>query len=195
MLLYDIEIPIAKVPVISTDSRNAMIAAESDRRNMSTRHTDVKYIWVKEKIKNGELTLDWIASRNMKADGLTKPLNPTKQAEFVRLIGLTEVIATQEKNKNDETKNSIDRHTECSALRKKKILRRRESEYAGCLCPPEQQTTRKSTVLQKKFVHDQREKKRDCLDAICRYSYRKYPREVELFLISNPRDTRNFSLQ
>jgi hypothetical protein len=56
-LLYDIQIPIPKIPVIGTDS---LIAADSDRRNMSTRHTDVRYKWVKGKIKNGELTLDWV---------------------------------------------------------------------------------------------------------------------------------------
>ena len=56
-LLYDIQIPIPKIPVIGTDS---LIAAESDWRNMSTRHTDVRYKWVKEKIKNGELTLDLV---------------------------------------------------------------------------------------------------------------------------------------
>ena len=75
-LLYDIQIPIPKITVIGTDSKNALIAAESDQRNMSTRHTDVGYKWVKEKIKNGELTLDWVETGKMKADG-----RPYKAAE------------------------------------------------------------------------------------------------------------------
>ena len=36
-LLYDIQIPILNIPVIGTDSKNTLIAAESDHRNMSTR--------------------------------------------------------------------------------------------------------------------------------------------------------------
>jgi hypothetical protein len=62
---------------------------------MSTRHTDFRYKWVKEKVKNGELTLHWIETGKMKTDSLTKLLNPTKQAHFVRLIGLSEVIMTK----------------------------------------------------------------------------------------------------
>jgi hypothetical protein len=106
-LLHDIQIPILKIPVIGTDSKNALIAAESDRRNMSTRHTDVRYKWVKEKIKNGELTLDWVETGKMKADGLTKPLNPTKQAHFVRLIGLSEVIAKKAREKETQAEDKL----------------------------------------------------------------------------------------
>ena len=101
-LLYDMNIPMAKIPMIGTDSRNALIAAESDRVNLSTRHTDVRYKWVKEKVRNGELTLRWIETAQMKADGLTKALSANKQAHFVRLIGLTEVTGFQ-KNEGIET--------------------------------------------------------------------------------------------
>ena len=52
--LYDIQIPIPKIPIIGTDSKNALIAAEGDRRNMSTRHTDIRYKRVNEKIRNGD---------------------------------------------------------------------------------------------------------------------------------------------
>jgi hypothetical protein len=48
----------------------------------------------------GEIALKWIDTANMKADGLTKALNTTKQAQFVKLIGLTEVI--HEKKKDDK---------------------------------------------------------------------------------------------
>ena len=106
-LLHDIQIPIPKIPVISTDSKNALIAAESDRRNMSTRHTDVRYKWVKEKIKNEELILDWVETGKMKADGLMKSLNPAKQAHFVRLIGLNKIIIKKKyKKETQETGSS-----------------------------------------------------------------------------------------
>jgi hypothetical protein len=104
-LFYDMKIPVSKIPMIGTDSKNALLAAESDRQNMSTRHTDVRYKWVKERVKNGELTLRWIDTDNMKADGLTKVFNPTKQAHFVRLIGLSEVVAQKKNPDEDKTKD------------------------------------------------------------------------------------------
>ena len=95
-LLRDINIPVSKVPAIGTDSMNALRAAESPQENMSTRHVDVRYKWIKEKVKNGELTLNWVDNTNMKADGLTKALNPTKQAQFVKIIGLTEIFSGEQ---------------------------------------------------------------------------------------------------
>jgi hypothetical protein len=68
----------AKILMIGTDSRNALIAAESDCVNLSTRHTDFRCKWVKEKVWNGELTLQWIETAQMKANGLIKPLNAIK---------------------------------------------------------------------------------------------------------------------
>ena len=90
-LLSDIGIRVRKVPTIGTDSRNAISAAESSQTNMSTRHTNVRFKWVKEKISLGELILNWVDTTQMIADGLTKTLTPAKQAEFVKLISLLEV--------------------------------------------------------------------------------------------------------
>ena len=42
-LLTDMKIPIPKIPMIGTDSLNALHAAESPQENMSTRHVDVRY--------------------------------------------------------------------------------------------------------------------------------------------------------
>jgi hypothetical protein len=104
-LLGDMKIPMTKIPMMGTDSRNALLAAESDRVSLSTRHTDVRYKWVKERIRNGELTLKWIDTTQMKADGLTKPLSADKQAHFMRLIGLTEVLGWRKDNKKNENEN------------------------------------------------------------------------------------------
>ena len=77
-------IPMSKIPMIGTNSQNALIGAESDRVNLSTRHPDVRYKWVREKVRNGELTLRWIETAQMKADGPTKSLHANKQADIVR---------------------------------------------------------------------------------------------------------------
>jgi hypothetical protein len=38
----------------------------------------------------------------MKADGLTKALNPTKQAHFVKIMDLTEVIENENRGAGNE---------------------------------------------------------------------------------------------
>ena len=101
-LLTDMKIPVLKIPIIGTDSLNALRAAESPQENMSTRHVDVRYKWVKERVQRGELTLSWVETANMKADGLTKALNPTKQAHFVKIVGLTEVIEDENRMAENE---------------------------------------------------------------------------------------------
>ena len=45
----------------------------------------------------------------MKVDGLTKALNPTKQAQFVKIIGLTEIFSGEQ-----YSEASRDRHSENS---------------------------------------------------------------------------------
>src|SRR5580692_13069273 len=93
------KIPVPKIPMIGTDSLNALHAAESPQENMSTRHVDIRYKWVKEGVQRGELTLSWVETANMKADGLTKALNPTKQAHFVKTIGLSEIFIGEQHSK------------------------------------------------------------------------------------------------
>jgi hypothetical protein len=63
---------------------------------------DVRYKWVKERVQRGELTLSWVEKSNMKADGLTKALNPMKQAHFVKVVGLTEVIEDENRGAGND---------------------------------------------------------------------------------------------
>jgi len=138
-LVRDVQIPARKIPMIGTDSRNAMLAAEGDRQNMSTRHTDVRYKWIKERIQKGELTLRWIETSQMKADGLTKALNTVQQARFVGLIGLSEVIDKEHKIESCDAieKNPGNRATptnqEVSLLVWKNGPRQREKEYRDAM--------------------------------------------------------------
>ena len=40
-----------------------------------TKHIDLRYHYLREKVTNGEIILDWVQSANQLADGLTKPLS------------------------------------------------------------------------------------------------------------------------
>ena len=80
-------------PVIGTDSTNMMKVVKRNQHSLSTRHTDIRYKWIKEKCEKGELTLEWVSTENMRADGLTKPFRTTQQAHFIQLLEMTKVIS------------------------------------------------------------------------------------------------------
>jgi hypothetical protein len=40
-----------------------------------TKHIDLRYYYLRDKVINGEIILDWVQSTNQLADGLTKALS------------------------------------------------------------------------------------------------------------------------
>ena len=70
------------------DNQGAMALAKNPIDHKRTRHINVSYHFVRELITNGILTLTYISTNEMMADGLTKALTPAKFAEFLRMLGL-----------------------------------------------------------------------------------------------------------
>ncbi len=50
---------------------------------------DIQYHYVRKKIEDGEINLEYIPTITMAADGLTKPLGKTKWGHFIKQLGLT----------------------------------------------------------------------------------------------------------
>ena len=92
-LLRETGLNLTKIPSIGTDSTNLMKVAKRNQHSLSTRHTDIRYKWIKEKCEKGELTLEWVLTDNMRADSLMKPFGTTQQAHFVQLLEMTKVIS------------------------------------------------------------------------------------------------------
>jgi len=55
-----------------------------------TRTIDIRYKWVIEQTAKGFLNVGHVQGIDMPADGLTKPLQKEKHAEFVRMLGMVE---------------------------------------------------------------------------------------------------------
>ena len=53
-----------------------------------TKHLDVKFLYVKQQYKNGEIDLQHIPGEKQPADILTKALGPVAHARGCRLLGL-----------------------------------------------------------------------------------------------------------
>jgi hypothetical protein len=66
------EVPAATV---LQDNQSTMVLANKGRSASSkTRHIGIRYFWVKDRIEQGEVALEYLATEDMAADILTKPL-------------------------------------------------------------------------------------------------------------------------
>jgi len=71
--------------VIGQDNQSTIqMVTESNKESMRTRHINVRYFWLRERVKNKELTLMYVPTGNMLADILTKPMQGNLFRSFVR---------------------------------------------------------------------------------------------------------------
>ena len=70
------------------DNQGAIALAKNPIDHKRTRHINVSYHFVRELITKGTLTLTYIPTNEMVADGLTKALTPAKFAGFIDMLGL-----------------------------------------------------------------------------------------------------------
>ena len=71
--------------VVGQDNQSTItMMSESKKESMRTRHINVRYYWLREKIKSKELTLVYVPTGNMLADILTKPMQGNLFRSFVR---------------------------------------------------------------------------------------------------------------
>ena len=75
---------------IECDNKGAIDLAKSPVDHKLTRHINVSYHFVRELIANETLRYNYISAKDMKADGLTKALTPTKLKRFVEMLGLND---------------------------------------------------------------------------------------------------------
>ena len=73
---------------IYTDNNGALLLAKNPIFHERTKHIAVKYHYIRDLIIKGIIDLNYIPSKDQKADGLTKPLDRTKFNEFLVQIGL-----------------------------------------------------------------------------------------------------------
>lgn len=49
---------------------------------------DIRYHYIRQEVSNGSINVQWIATTDQKADGLTKALDRYKQDAFVKQLNL-----------------------------------------------------------------------------------------------------------
>ncbi len=79
--------PRISVPLYG-DNQGAIALASNPEHHRRTKHIDVRYHWIREAVDSGLITLDYVPTADMPADGLTKALVPVKFERFLGMIGM-----------------------------------------------------------------------------------------------------------
>ena len=74
--------------VIFTDSANALAIALNPFERARTRHIDIRYKWVVDKVTKGEFRLQHVDTASQIADGFTKGLLKERHLGFVRQLNI-----------------------------------------------------------------------------------------------------------
>ena len=78
----------SKDTVLMQDNKSCMLLHNNGKASSSkrTRHLNIRYYFLSDRIANGELRVEYCPTNDMIADYYTKPLQGTKFREFRKLI-------------------------------------------------------------------------------------------------------------
>jgi hypothetical protein len=89
MLLENIGFKQEKPTVIYQDNKSTILIATSETTSNKLKHVNNRYFFVREKIAEGIITLEYLPTERMLADGLTKPLQGQAFKDFVKNLKLS----------------------------------------------------------------------------------------------------------
>jgi histone deacetylase 1/2 len=82
-LLAELQIPLASTPTLWCDNLGATFLAANPMFHARTKHVEIDYHFVRERVASNELHVRFLCSKDQLADIFTKPL-PTSRFEFLR---------------------------------------------------------------------------------------------------------------
>ena len=83
-------------PVIFCDNQQTLRLLKKETPKLATRlkHVDIHQCWLRQEVQCGRITVDWIESNKMIADGFTKILPAQRHRIFVQQMNLVDVDIT-----------------------------------------------------------------------------------------------------
>ena len=90
-LYSELNRPIKTPTLVLEDNQSTIKAAKNPALHSRTKHTLLKYRYIREAREAGIFDIYYIDTTRMPADGLTKPLNGVTHQKFINLIGLTPI--------------------------------------------------------------------------------------------------------
>jgi hypothetical protein len=73
-LLSELDVLSDRTPILYCDNQSAIAISENDKFHNRTKHIDIRHHYIRDAVKNKEIQLQWIESKNQQADILTKSL-------------------------------------------------------------------------------------------------------------------------
>jgi hypothetical protein len=68
-----------------------LITSTNTKLHTKLKHVDIHNHWLRQEVTEGRLTIRWVSTAEMAADGLTKPLTRQNHERFVRLLRLHDI--------------------------------------------------------------------------------------------------------
>ena len=78
----------SSIPNIMTDSQSAMKLANNPEFHKKTKHIDITYHFIRDAIKQKQIVLEYVNTKQQKADGFTKGLDTLKHKSFLQTLNL-----------------------------------------------------------------------------------------------------------
>ena len=76
---------------IQADNKSAIALAENPIYHGRTKHIEIRYHFIREKVTEGKIKLEFVPTKDKAADGLTKPLAGEAFTKFLKELGLEQV--------------------------------------------------------------------------------------------------------
>jgi hypothetical protein len=90
-LLTEMNVMINSAVQLLEDNQSCIKALENwDQKRM--KHIDIKYHFIKDLAESGIISVSYVASKDQKADVMTKPLDPELFYRHLKNLGMTGVV-------------------------------------------------------------------------------------------------------
>ena len=92
-LFKQIEFDPEHQPPILCDNQQTvgLIQKERPQATSKLRHVDIHNLWLRQVQREGKLSVKWVSTRDMPADGFMKPLPAQKHSHFTQQLGLVDI--------------------------------------------------------------------------------------------------------
>jgi hypothetical protein len=74
------------------DNEPSIQLVSAEGHHERTKHVDIYYHYIKDRVKEGHISLQHVRTHDMAADGLTKPLDKLAHRRFLDQVGLRKPI-------------------------------------------------------------------------------------------------------
>ena len=94
-LFSEIQRPLQGPTPLKSDNQGAIETAHNAKHHSRTKHTLLKFQGVRESVAEGNITVSFVPTEDMVADGLTKALPAPKFERFLQLLNYSKLCNTE----------------------------------------------------------------------------------------------------